>query len=555
MDIKEKLSNHLDDFNVAPFLFVGSGFSRRYLGLEDWEGLLRRFAKMTNNPYHYYSSDNVEEESKPEIASSIAEDFYDIWWDNKKYEDDRNKFEDKIKNKHSPLKLKISEYIKNKKLIYNDPNFKMEEYDWLKKEDDLDFLREELNQLKEANINGIITTNWDTLLKDLFPSFKRFIGQEELLLSNPREIAEIYKIHGCSTSINSLILTAEDYDKFDEKNPYLAAKLLTIFVEHPIIFLGYSMRDPNIVKLLNSLTSCLTERKEEKLKNNLIFVKWEKDLNKLSMEDTYFPTEDIPLPITIIRTKYFTPIYKALGEFERKFSPRVVRKLRTQVYNMVKTTEPESSVEVIDIDDETNFDEVDIICGVGIEAAKKGLKGISSADIFEDIIFNNLEDKGYRMQGIVEDALPRILTTWHYTPFYKYLRKANFLKENSFKLKSESKENLSSKIIKRCTKYNSYDDFLNRSLRYKKQDVKREFRTIEEIKEKYEDSFGKCLQYIPALGEERINIKELEGFLKKFYDKYPSLLEDKNAEGERRTYRTNFRRLIRIYDWLKYGRA
>ena len=74
-------------------------------------------------------------------------------------------------------------------------------------------------------------------------------------------MGEIFKIHGSITEPDSLVVTQKDYDTFSIKNPYLAAKLITIFVEHPIIFIGYSLNDPNIISLISSIVSCLNTEK------------------------------------------------------------------------------------------------------------------------------------------------------------------------------------------------------------------------------------------------------------------------------------------------------
>ena len=43
------------------------------------------------------------------------------------------------------------------------------------------------------------------------------------------------------------------------KNPYLAAKLLSIFIEHPIIFIGYSLDDENIRSILCSISAMMSK--------------------------------------------------------------------------------------------------------------------------------------------------------------------------------------------------------------------------------------------------------------------------------------------------------
>lgn len=524
MDIEKKLSEHLKRFNTAPFLFIGSGLSRRYIGLEKWDELLEKFSKKINNPYKKYTSAIPGDDNEPEIASLLAKDFYDIWWNNDDYKEKTNKFDKELINPDSPLKIEIAEYIKEKELSIEE-----------------DYLLEEIEELKQVTIDGVITTNWDNLLEDkIFKDFEIFIGQDELLFSNLKEIAEIYKIHGCCKLPNSLVLTKEDYETFNERNPYLAAKLLTIFIEHPIVFLGHSLRDSNILNILKSISSCLTKDKIEKLRNNLIFVEWNKEIDEYTMKNSSLETKEFSLPITIIEAKYFTPIFRALKGFKRKVHPKVIRKLKDQVYNMVKTTKPTNNVRVVGIDNDTDFDKVDIICGVGLEVSKKGYESFSSIELFEDIIFDKFDEEIYDMKDIVNKTLPQILKTDHYIPIYKYLRKGNFLEGD--KLNTES---LPEKVINKFNQQSSYDTFLTKRLKNQVEDIKSEYNSVKDMMEN--NDLETCIELVPALGADFIEVNELKELIIKFYEEYPSLLEESG-----KVLRSRFRKIIRIFDWLKY---
>lgn len=75
-DLKTQLIEHFKLAPSAPFLFVGSGFSRRYLNLEDWSGLLKKFSEGLKDFEYYVSSANGK---MPEVASLMAQDFHDLW--------------------------------------------------------------------------------------------------------------------------------------------------------------------------------------------------------------------------------------------------------------------------------------------------------------------------------------------------------------------------------------------------------------------------------------------------------------------------------------------
>ena len=79
MNIKENLTKLLNESATTPVLFIGSGFSRRYLGTKNWEKLLEHFSTSLNQSFNLYTS-KVKNNNLPKVASIMAEEFHDIWW-------------------------------------------------------------------------------------------------------------------------------------------------------------------------------------------------------------------------------------------------------------------------------------------------------------------------------------------------------------------------------------------------------------------------------------------------------------------------------------------
>lgn len=157
----------------------------------------------------------------------------------------------------SPFKIEIAKYM-------------YESSEHIKKE----YIKETelLKKAGRKSVGGVITTNYDCFLENVFEDYEKYIGQEELIFSTIQGIAEVYKTHGCCTKPETIVINEKDYIEFAERNAYLAAKILTIFLEHPIIFLGYSISDKNIESILKAIVKCLSPSNLNKLIERLIFV-------------------------------------------------------------------------------------------------------------------------------------------------------------------------------------------------------------------------------------------------------------------------------------------
>ena len=108
----------------------------------------------------------------------------------------------------------------------------------------------ELSKFKalKSKISAIITTNYDLFLEnEIFPDdYTVFVNQSDLFGADSYNIAEIYKIHGSATDANSIVITEQDYNKFNDSRKLIIAKMLTLFAESPLYFLVIRFTDENI---------------------------------------------------------------------------------------------------------------------------------------------------------------------------------------------------------------------------------------------------------------------------------------------------------------------
>ncbi len=166
---KDKLVAILRSMQAGPFLFVGSGFARRYVDLEDWKGLLARFC-VAGHPYEYYLAE--ADGDLPKVAGLLAKDFNKYWWTAPEYADSRAANQDNIKGITTALRIEICNYL----ATLDQAKAKASNY------------ADEIAVLAGLNVDGVITTNWDLLLEQIFPDYRVYIGQKELLFSNPQHI-------------------------------------------------------------------------------------------------------------------------------------------------------------------------------------------------------------------------------------------------------------------------------------------------------------------------------------------------------------------------------
>lgn len=508
--VRDTVLRLLTEANRVPFLFVGSGISRRYMGSEDWDGLLKWVCESAGAPmkpyYQYKLAASAEGDGRkntvyPRIATLMERDFLDAvnrpeyaaW-----VEAHQEEFESGIE----PMKVYIADHLKT---------FQPTQ------------LSEELEVLRRAtrHVAGVITTNYDSLMESVFPKYDVYVRQDDLLFSPLMGIGEIYKIHGSADDPESMVIDERDYQRLGEHRDYLTSKILTIFGEYPIIFLGYSMNDQDIRDIISSIASCAGERRAREIAKRFIFVEYSADHTITS--NRYEVNDSQVVEMTGIRTQDFTPIYEAIAKTNQRYAPKVLNQILRQLYRASYSGEDAESVVAVEL---SHMDELppdkNVIVGVGV--MDYGRK-VTLDDLCEDVLFGN---KRFSPELVIGEYLDSMIKQGG-APMYYYLRRYE--------------GPLSERINKAVADKQTMDAYLSKTESRRRHSGRSKFDdySVQGLIGQFHENAYKCLT---LLHQEEIDVDALESLLK-------ATVKARIESG--RQLDSVLRKDIRIYDFLKYG--
>lgn len=311
--------------NQYPIIFIGSGITQRYFNNSySWEELLESLWNEVNEPNTYFTKyhelkTSLENPSKfniyTKISDQLEKQINDAFFSEKLLINGLT-LQQAHKMEISPYKTLVANKIKSS-TIKND----------IKPE--IDSFAKMLGKARQ-----VVTTNYDTFIEDrLNGAIKVNVGNNGLFEPSI-EWGELYKIHGSITIPNSIVITSKDYESTNKTSVLVNAKILTKLTESPIIFLGYSLTDENILKLLKDYSENMPFDIDKAAKR--IGVVTYKP-NESSIVESISEIPELGIHYTKLETDNFIKIYKTISEINQGFSPYEISKYQSAFKKIIDT--------------------------------------------------------------------------------------------------------------------------------------------------------------------------------------------------------------------------
>lgn len=340
--------------NNYPIVFIGSGISKRYLkDAPDWITLLFKLwdknnPSIENSQENFYSFLNTTRQEiikeNPEYSNEEVNHHTNIVASALLEKDFNKNFVKGV--------IKVSNFTQKDFFNTQISPYKKEIANYFSELSIKEEMEEEYKKLAIflKKIKMIFTTNYDNLIENTLilnnPNykFKKYVGQKGFF-SNSSGWSELLKIHGCITEPGSIVISSKDYEEFDSKSVLISAKLISALITNPIIFLGYSLTDLNVRKIIKDFSSSLEKEDRISMSDRVILIEREEGLNEI-IEEKY-NDKDLGCELTVIRTDDFGTIYETLNEINQGLPPSVVMQYEDIFKEMIIERGREGSLQTL----------------------------------------------------------------------------------------------------------------------------------------------------------------------------------------------------------------
>ncbi|NSV39001.1 SIR2 family protein, partial [Enterococcus faecalis] len=383
----------------------------------------------------------------------------------------------------------------------------------------------------------IITTNYDNLTEKLLAekgiSPKIYIGQNGFF-DKTIDWSELYKIHGDVDKPKSIVINKEDYALYDSNSILISAKILSNMIESPIIFLGYSLTDRNVRKLLKDFASQLPQEDVRKSSNRIFIVEYKE--NESEIIEQMNRDQQLDIGYILIRTDNYTEIFDKISQIDEGLTPYEVRKYQKVIKKIVDTAGASGNLDAV------------LVSSYQLENLENKIKEgkpivVALGDkkymyVFPDLI-SYIKDYLRKEQNIMPTVALEFIAKENLgtrTPFARYIKNEDL---NQLEISEECKEKIRKKIELIGTLEKTIDSVPN--------NCKLNFNSIDDIlKTSY--SLGRKINLI-TYNINKIDRTEVKNYV---LDTALNMFEEA-CKNKQQNIKSVIRRLFFAYDLLLHG--
>lgn len=523
--------------NSYPIIFIGSGISKRYLTKSPtWIELLEHFWNKINHEKNFYGSLNY---IKDEFSKSGNSEVNSRFLANIKI---ASIIEDKYNQKFYKEEISINGLSTKKAYDQNISPFKYALSQIFNSYTLDDTMNEEFKSWKQfiRKSQIIITTNYDTLIEDSYAknfngSLKKYIGQEGFF-DKTSGSAELFKIHGCCTKPSSIVINENDYELFNKNSILISAKILSSLITSPIIFLGYSLSDINVRKIISNFTSQLPKEDSRISENKIILIEHKKGY--MNLDEKVVHDSEIG-SYTLIRTDNYKLIYDKISSINQGLTPYEIRRYQDVIKKLIITEGKKGTLDAVllslkEIDELENDISMNKPIAVALGDKKYMYVMPDLITYIRDYIFeeNNILPT-IALKFIAREPIKARI------PFSRYISEIEDI--NKLGLDPSEKENLKNKVNKYMQTLDQLIDGVGNS-------NKKEYSDLYDIWNDKNYGKSKKIEMI-IYNIRRIDINELDYFIKE--EAFPLL--KKSIADTSSGLKSALRKLFYAYDLLING--